>query len=98
MNNRVDILEKYERNGWPSVDRPDLKSPDGWNLELINSLNLIHHHELSPDGERVAFVWERDGRSDIFVMPSTGGWPVRLTANRAKTIYWWGRSATLVAG
>jgi dipeptidyl aminopeptidase/acylaminoacyl peptidase len=89
MSNRVDILEKYERNGWPSVDRPDLKPPDGWSLELINSLNLIHHHELSPDGQRLAFVWERDGRSDIFVMPSSGGWPVRLTANRAKTIYWW---------
>ena len=69
MNNKVVITEIYERNGWPSVDRPDLHPPAGWSLDLINSLNLIHHHELSPDGERVAFVWERDGRSDIFTMP-----------------------------
>jgi dipeptidyl aminopeptidase/acylaminoacyl peptidase len=89
MTNRVEITEKYERNGWPSVDRPDLRPPDGWSLDLINSLNLIHHHELSPDGEQVAFVWERDGRSDIFVMPTAGGWPRRLTPNRSKTIYWW---------
>ncbi|HMT22296.1 MAG TPA: hypothetical protein PKE20_13820, partial [Promineifilum sp.] len=89
MPNRVAVSEKYERNGWPSVDRPDLKPPDGWSLDLINSLNLIHHHELSPDGERAAFVWERDGRSDIFAMPSAGGWPVRLSPDRSKTIYWW---------
>lgn len=89
MFNRVAIAEKYERNGWPSVDRPDLKPPNGWSLELINSLNLIHHHSLSPDGERLAFVWERDGRSDIFVMSSSGGWPQRVTPDRKKTIYWW---------
>lgn len=89
MSNRVVVAEKYERNGWPSVDRPDLKPPAGWSLELINSLNLIHHHALSPDGESVAFVWERDGRSDIFVMPVAGDWPRRLTPNRDKTIYWW---------
>lgn len=89
MSNKVEIAEKYERNGWPAVDRPDLKPPTGWSLELINSLNLIHHHALSPDGARVAFVWERDGRSDVFVMDAQGGWPVRLTPNRSKTIYWW---------
>ena len=89
MSNSVVVEEKYERNGWPSVDRPDLKPPDGWSLDLINSLNLIHHHELSPDGERVAFVWERDGRSDLFIMPSAGGWPRRLSHDRARTIYWW---------
>ena len=89
MLSRVPISEKYERNGWPSVDRPDLRPPDSWSLNLINSLNLVHHHELSPDGERVAFVWERDGRSDIFTLPVAGGWPARLSADRARTIYWW---------
>ena len=89
MSNRVVVAEKYERHGWPSVDRPDLKPPDGWSLALINSLNLIHHHELSPDGTEVAFGWERDGRSDIFVQPLAGGWPRRITADRDRTIYWW---------
>ena len=47
---KILISEKYERNGWPSIDRPDLRPPDGWSLDLINSLNLIPHHELSHDG------------------------------------------------
>ncbi len=89
MTGIVTLTEKYERNGWPSLDRPDLKPPDSWSLGLINSLNLIHHHELSPDGERVAFVWERDGRSDIFVQSLDGGWPRRVSHDRARTIYWW---------
>ena len=89
MSHKVFVSEKYERNGWPSVDRPDLRPPDGWSLDLINSLNLIHHHELSPDGQQVAFVWERDGRSDMFATPVSGGWPARLSPNRDRTIYWW---------
>ena len=89
MDSKVPITQKYERNGWPSVDRPDLKPPDGWSLALINSLNLIHHHELSPDGQQVAFVWERDGRSDIYVQSLAGGWPRRVSHERGRTIYWW---------
>lgn len=89
MTNKVIVTEKYERHGWPSVDRPDLKPPDGWSLALVNSVNLIHHHALSPDGTEVAFVWERDGRSDIFVQPVAGGWPRRITPGRDRTIYWW---------
>ena len=86
---KVTVTEKYDRNGWPSVDRPDLKPPDGWSLALINSLNLIHHHELSPDGQQVAFGWERDGRSDVFTQALAGGWPRRISADRDRTIYWW---------
>ena len=89
MTNKVVVTEKYERHGWPSVDRPDLKPPEGWSLALVNSVNLIHHHELSPDGREVVFGWERDGRSDIFVQPLAGGWPRRITADRDRTIYWW---------
>jgi dipeptidyl aminopeptidase/acylaminoacyl peptidase len=88
MHNEIKLTEKYERNGWPSVQRPDLKPPDGWSLELVSSLNLIHHHQLSPDGEHIAFVCEMDGRSDIYAMDVNGGWPQRLTPNRKKTIYW----------
>ena len=89
MTDRIQVSEKYDRNGWPSVDRPDLKPPDGWSLALVNSVNLIHHHELSPDGEQVAFIWERDGRSDVFVQALAGGWPRRITPDRGRTIYWW---------
>ncbi len=89
MTNKVVVTEKVERNGWPSVERPDLKPPTGWSLALVNSINLIHHHELSPDGQQVAFVWERDGRSDIYVQSLAGGWPRRVSPDRGRTIYWW---------
>ncbi len=89
LTNKVPVIEKYERHGWPSVDRPDLKPPDGWSLALVNSVNLIHHHDLSPDGQQVAFVWERDCRADIFTQALSGGLPRRVSTDRAKTSYWW---------
>ena len=38
MDDPIKVTEKYERNGWPSVSRPDLKPPEGWNLSLITSI------------------------------------------------------------
>jgi hypothetical protein len=38
---RVPVTEKYERFGWPSVERPDLTPPAGWSLPLINSVNRM---------------------------------------------------------
>lgn len=88
MLNEVELTEKYERNGWPSIRRPDLEPPTNWSLALVNSLNHVHHHQLAPDGETIAFIWEKDGRSDIYTLPSSGGWPRALSHDRAKTIYW----------
>jgi dipeptidyl aminopeptidase/acylaminoacyl peptidase len=86
---KIQVEEKYERNGWPSLARPDARPPAGWSLSLITSVNRIHHHQLAPDGRRIAFVWDRDGLSDVYVMPSGGGWPARVTTDRASVPYWW---------
>lgn len=83
MTEPIPLTEKYERNGWPAIVRPDLQPPLNWSLELVASLNLIHHHSLSPDGSEVAFVWQRDGRSDIWVQSLTGGWPRRVVMRTA---------------
>ncbi len=88
MTDPITITEKYERNGWPALPRPDLKPPPGWSLELINSVNLIHHHSLSPDGQTLAFCWQRDGETSIYTIPSSGGWPRRITVGRKSTPYW----------
>jgi dipeptidyl aminopeptidase/acylaminoacyl peptidase len=85
----IQLTEKYERNGWPALPRPDLKPPAGWSLSLITSVNRIHHHRLSPDGRHLAFIWERDGLADVYVMPSAGGWPWRVSTERAAIPYWW---------
>jgi dipeptidyl aminopeptidase/acylaminoacyl peptidase len=89
---RVPVTEKYERFGWPSVERPDLAPPAGWSLPLINSVNRIYQHRLSPDGERIAFIWNREELADVYVMSAKGGWPGRVSLNRISTPYWWDRA------
>ncbi|MBK7918545.1 MAG: S9 family peptidase [Chloroflexi bacterium] len=88
MKTSIKNTEKYERNGRPALPRPDLKPPEGWSLELINSVNLIHHHRLSPDGQTLAFCWQRDGETNIYTVPVDGGWPRRVTVGRKPTVYW----------
>lgn len=86
---KVEIQEKYERTGWPAQDRPDLKPPAGWSLPLLVGVNRIYNHSLSPDGQWIAFLWDREGQTDVYLMPSAGGWPARLTFDRPAYQYWW---------
>ena len=88
MHEAIKLVEKYEHQGWPSLARPDLHPPAGWSHALVTAVNRVRHHSLSPNGDRVAFIWDRDARSDLFVMPASGGWPVRLTVERAPSVYW----------
>lgn len=88
MDKPIKLIEKYERNGWPSIKRPDLKPPNGWNLSLITSLERIRSHALSPDGERIACIKDGESLSDVFVLPSSGGWLNRITTDRPLAPYW----------
>ena len=84
----ISVEEKYERHGWPSLKRPDLKPPEGWSLSLITSVNRVRNHKLSPDGQTIAFIWDREDLSDVYVMPAAGGWPRRLSTDRKLVAYW----------
>jgi len=88
MSGEIKLTEKYERNGWPSITRPDLKPPEGWSLDLITAVNRIYNHSLSPDGERIAFIWDREDLSDIYTLPAAGGWPARISFSRTLVPYW----------
>jgi dipeptidyl aminopeptidase/acylaminoacyl peptidase len=88
MDNPIKLTEKYERNGWPALKRPDLKPPEGWSLSLITSLERIRSHSLSPDGEWIACIKDGESLSDVFLFPSKGGWPARLTTDRPLAAYW----------
>ncbi len=88
MDNPIKLTEKYERNGWPSLKRPDLKSPAGWDLSLLTSLERIRSHSLSPDGETIAYIKDGESLSDVFLIPSNGGWPARVTTDRSLVPYW----------
>ena len=88
MIGEIKLEEKYERHGWPSIRRPDVKPPEGWSLELITAVNHVRDHRLSPDGRNIAFIWDREDLSDVYVMPSTGGWPARISTQRGPVAYW----------
>ena len=88
MTGEIKLEEKYERNGWPSIARPDIHAPHGWNLGLISSVNRIHNHKLAPTGELLAFIWDREGGSDVFTLPVTGGWPKRHSTERTAENFW----------
>ena len=84
----IKLEEKYERNRWPSIQRPDLKPPQGWSLSLITSVDRVRSHRLSPDGQRIAFIWDRENQSDVYTLPSAGGWPARISTDRGAVAYW----------
>ena len=88
MDKPVKLTEKYERNGWPSLKRPDLKPPDGWNLSLLTSLERIRTHALSPDGETVVYIKDGASLSDVYLLPLEGSWPARITTDRPPAAYW----------
>lgn len=88
MEKSVKLIEKYERNGWPSIKRPDLKPPHGWSLSLITSLERIRSHALSPDGGMIACIKDGESLSDVFLLPSKGGWLSRISCDRPLVPYW----------
>jgi len=88
MAEEIKLLEKYERNGWPSIARPDIHPPAGWSLGLTTAVNRIHNHKLAPTGEYLAFIWDRDGGSDVYTLPVSGGWPARRSTERAAALFW----------
>ena len=85
----ANILEE-DRNGWPAQDRPDRKLPEPWTRHMLTGWNHIHHHTLSPDGQQIAFVWQREDNCDLYVMPVSGDapWPRRLTFDRPAQAAW----------
>jgi dipeptidyl aminopeptidase/acylaminoacyl peptidase len=88
MDNPIKLTEKYERNGWPSLKRPDLKPPEGWSLSLLTSLERIRTHSLSPDGKTIAYIKDGESLSDVFMLPLNGRWPARITTDRPLAPYW----------
>lgn len=84
----VQLTEKYLRRGWPAQPRPDLAPPEGWSHSLLVSMSRPRSASLSPDGSTIAFFWDREESSDLYRMPSAGGWPLRLTFDRPPIAYW----------
>ena len=88
MEKPIKLVEKYERNGWPSIARPDLKPPQGWSISLITSLERIRCQALSPDGKTIAFIKDSETLSNVYLLSSNGGWPSRISTERDLVPYW----------
>ncbi len=88
MGKIIQVTEKYERNGWPSLPRPDISSPVGWNLSLVTAQERIRSHQLSPDGQRIAFIQDNGYLSDVYTLTASGGWPARVSTERGLVAYW----------
>lgn len=91
MPAEIPLTEKYERQGWPSLARPDIKSPPGWSLELISSVARLYNHSLSPNGKHIAFLWNREGFADVYSLDLArrhSGWPYRISLDRKNIVYW----------
>ena len=87
MQNSITLTEKYERNGWPSLKRPDLKAPKGLTLSLLTSLERIRSHSLSSQGQ-IACIKDGESSSDVFTMRPSGGWLERASTDRPLVPYW----------
>lgn len=83
-----ELKGKYERGGWPAQPRPDVKPPEGWSLALITSLGRPRSHAPSPDGSRIAYFWDFADASNLYTIPSDGGWPAQMTPDREPRPYW----------
>ncbi len=57
--------------------------PQGDAVRLAEQPGHIGTYSLSPDGKWIAYHGHRDGRRDIWIMPSTGGPSTKITENGA---------------
>src|SRR5881398_953340 len=53
----------------------------GTAVKLSSPPGVESYPKFSPDGKNIAFTGNYDGNSDVYVIPASGGVPVRLTSH-----------------
>lgn len=56
-------------------------------IRLTDDQGQVLAPHFSPDGRSIAFTWRRAGLNDVYVMPATGGAPIRLTHGPSYAAY-----------
>ncbi|MCC7117634.1 MAG: S9 family peptidase [Anaerolineales bacterium] len=87
MENPIKLTEKYERNGWPALKRPDLESPAGLTLPLLTSLERVRSLTLSSRGQ-IACIKDGESSSDVYTMSANGSWLSRVSVGRTLAPAW----------
>ncbi|MGC2112205.1 MAG: S9 family peptidase [Candidatus Korobacteraceae bacterium] len=59
-----------------SKNVPDMQT---FSIEKLYMTRQVGDSTWSPDGKQVAFISNISGRNNLWLVPSTGGWPTQLT-------------------
>ena len=70
-------VDTVEAGGVPVPNRPDVDSPPHWRLADIAATERPRHPDVSPFGNDLALIIDRDDSSDVWRVPLAGGRPVR---------------------
>ena len=73
------------------TDPAQLKSKNVENLQNFTVDKLYTTRDIggttwSPDGKQIAFVSNISGRNNIWLVPSSGGWPTQLTISDQRQV------------
>ena len=55
-------------------------------LDRLYSTRTIRSGRWSPDGKWICFAYNASGRHNIWIVPSTGGWPLQLTVSHQRQV------------
>jgi dipeptidyl aminopeptidase/acylaminoacyl peptidase len=64
----------------------NVENMQNFSIEKLYMTRAIGGTTWSPDGKQIAFVSNISGRNNIWLVPSSGGWPTQLTISEQRQI------------
>ena len=64
----------------------NIENMQNFTIEKLYMTRNIGGSTWSPDGKQIAFISNISGRNNIWLVPSTGGWPSQLTVSEQRQV------------